>query len=405
MDIIPVFLGADLNCYNMARAFHEQYGVVSYAFGKYAIGATKYSRIVNFTAVEHLDNDSIMIDTVNSFAKKHPGKTLSLLGCTDDYAAIIIKNRALISSDYITTCPSVELYDKLLKKADFYDICTKYDIPFPKTRVIESTVDADEMSESNLDFAYPIIVKPSNSVEYWKNPFDGMKKVYIAKSADDARKIASGIFASGYSDKIILQEFIEGDDSHMRVLTAYSDANGKVKMMCLGHVLLEEHTPKGLGNHAAIVTEYEPELCEKFKVFLEDIGYTGFSNFDLKFDARDNSYRAFEINLRQGRSNFYVTSAGINLAKLIIEGTDSDEAMICKNEHYWHAIPNGVVFKYVADESLKAKVKTLISENKESSSFKYKPDLQFNLLRSIFVFENHRRHYKKYKKYYPVKKK
>ena len=26
-DIIPVFLGADLNCYNFARAFHEAYGV------------------------------------------------------------------------------------------------------------------------------------------------------------------------------------------------------------------------------------------------------------------------------------------------------------------------------------------------------------------------------------------
>ena len=30
-EIIPVFLGADLNCYNFARAFHEAYGVESYA--------------------------------------------------------------------------------------------------------------------------------------------------------------------------------------------------------------------------------------------------------------------------------------------------------------------------------------------------------------------------------------
>ena len=34
--ITPVLLGADLNCYNVARAFHEEYGVVSYAFGRYA---------------------------------------------------------------------------------------------------------------------------------------------------------------------------------------------------------------------------------------------------------------------------------------------------------------------------------------------------------------------------------
>ena len=39
--ITPVLLGADLNCYNLARAFHEAYGVKSYAFGRYEISATK----------------------------------------------------------------------------------------------------------------------------------------------------------------------------------------------------------------------------------------------------------------------------------------------------------------------------------------------------------------------------
>ena len=44
--IVPVLLGADLNCYNIARAFHMRYGVKSYAFGRYAIAPTKYSTIV-----------------------------------------------------------------------------------------------------------------------------------------------------------------------------------------------------------------------------------------------------------------------------------------------------------------------------------------------------------------------
>ena len=51
------------------------------------------------------------------------------------------------------------------------------------------------------------------------------------------------VYASGYPDSMIIQDFIPGDDSYMRVLTNYSDRNGKVKFMCLGHVLLEEHTP------------------------------------------------------------------------------------------------------------------------------------------------------------------
>ena len=48
-EIIPVFLGADLNCYNFARAFHEAYGVESYAYGRYPMAPTKYSKIVHFT--------------------------------------------------------------------------------------------------------------------------------------------------------------------------------------------------------------------------------------------------------------------------------------------------------------------------------------------------------------------
>ena len=58
-------------------------------------------------------------------------------------------------------------------------------------------------------------------------------------------------------------------------------------MMCLGHVGLEEHTPRALGNHAAIITEYNAPLMEKLKAFLEAIEYTGFANFDIKYDTRD----------------------------------------------------------------------------------------------------------------------
>ena len=62
----------------------------------------------------------------------------------------------------------------------------------------------------------------------------------------------------------------------MRVLTSYSDHNGKVKMMCLGHVLLEEHTPHGLGNHAVIITEPNKELMMRVKDLLEELHYVGF---------------------------------------------------------------------------------------------------------------------------------
>lgn len=402
LDLIPVLVGADLNCYNVARAFHEEYGVKSHAFGKYSIGATKYTKIVEFHTVEHLDNADILVSVLTDFANAHPDSTMILLGCTDDYATMLMKNKARLEDKYIIPYINESLMKMLVSKANFYRICDEYGVPYPKTAILSSDYTEDMLDEKSLGFPYPLIVKPSSSIEYWKHPFDGMKKVYVADNKDEALEIVKTIYASGYSDEMIIQDFIPGDDSNMNVLTAYSNKDGQVKMMCLGHVLLEEHTPKGLGNHAAIITEYKPEVTAPFKAMLEDLGYRGFSNFDIKYDPRDGSMRVFEINLRQGRSNYYITAAGINIAKLIVEDYIQNKELPyieCKNEHYWHSIPTKVVYKYVKSDELKNKVKTLIKNKKESSSLWYKYDLRLNPKRLAYVLIHLYRHFEKYKKY------
>lgn len=74
-----------------------------------------------------------------------------------------------------------------------------------------------------------------------------MKKVYIADTPERAEEIISEIYASGYPQKMIVQEYIPGGDDHMRVLTSFSGADGHVRTMCLGHTMVEEHTPEGTG--------------------------------------------------------------------------------------------------------------------------------------------------------------
>ena len=47
--------------------------------------------------------------------------------------------------------------------------------------------------------------------------------------------------------------------------------------------------------------------------------YRLFQILILNKDSRDGKYKFFEINCRQGRSNFYVTNSGFNVARYFVE--------------------------------------------------------------------------------------
>lgn len=398
--IIPVLIGGDLNAYNIARAFHEAYGVKSYIFGRYAVSATKYSGIVIPTFVPDLDDKARLLSVLTGFAKAHKGDELILFGCTDDYVSLIIDlNSEGALPDYKVPYTSARCRDIFADKADFYLMCEKYGIPYPKTLIIGTS---DELPDdlTREGFAFPVVIKPSSSAEYWHHPFDGMRKVYFAKDQTDAERIVSDIFGSGYDRRIIIQERIVGGDDGMRVVTTYSDKNARVKMACLGHVLLEEHTPKGIGNHSAIITEYAPEVTAPLIRMLEAEGYTGFCNFDVKYDAASGRYLAFDMNLRQGRSNYYCTAAGASIAKCtvddLVNGVDQPFFEV-KNQFFWHNIPLGVVYSYTESSALVELAKKLKKEGSEASSLRYMRDLLTRPLRLACVTVMMLRQYKKYK--------
>ena len=399
-EILPVLLGADLNCYSVARAFHEAYGVKSHAFGRYALGATKYSKIIDFTVDEKLYDRNALLETLAKFAGQNSEKKLLLLGCTDAYADLIIENREVLSRHYFCPCPDEALAQKLISKDAFYEMCGKYGIDYPGTVVIQNPTQKEKLTA--LPFSYPVIIKPASSIRYWQHPFDGMKKVYTAADREQAEKIITQIFSSGYDGSLIVQDFIPGDDSGMYVLTSYSDHKADVKMMCMGHVLLEEHTPKGIGNHTAILTEYHAEIMEKLKGFLETIGYCGFSNFDIKLDPRDGKFKVFEINLRQGRSNYYVTHSGANLARYPVgdlQGSLPAGTQFIRESSFWHTVPKKIIYSYIRDKNTQQTVKKLVKNGKSGTSLWYRYDLRTNPMRLAYVTVHNLRYFKKYKRY------
>ncbi|MDO4552811.1 MAG: ATP-grasp domain-containing protein [Bacillota bacterium] len=396
---VPLLFGADINVYSMARAFHEAYGIQkTYAVGKFPSGPAYNSRLIHYTAEPRADVQEVFLPLVNRFAEEHKDETVLILGCGDNYLQLISGNKANYRENVVAPYIDLEQMNSCIKKEVFYGMCEKAGLDYPATFIYQREMGHD----FELPFGPPYIIKPSNNVDYWQHPFPTQKKVDMAHSREEMLEILDNIYNAGYSDTIILQDFIPGDDSYMRVLTSYSGKDGKVKLMCLGHVLLEEHTPHGIGNHAVIITESEPELEEKVKNMLEAMHYVGFSNCDIKYDRRDGKFKLFEINVRQGRSNYYVTGSGHNITKWLVEDWLYDnpvEEIHVSNPSLWTVVPKGVAFKYIV-KKYHPRMRQLIREGKWSNPLLYKPDRGF--LRMLRTWKNLLGHYVKFKKYYGV---
>ena len=311
--------------------------------------------------------------------------------------ALISKHKSELADNIIAPYIDFELMNSLQQKETFYKLCEKHGVDYPGTLIYDASMGMD----FEMNFQFPVILKPSDSIQYWEHEFETQNKVYTIKDREELERVIGQIYGAGYTDKLIIQDMIPGNDEYMYVLTSYSDRNGKVKMMCLGHVLLEEHTPHGLGNHAVIITEPNEELMMKVKNLLEDLHYVGFSNFDIKYDKRDGKFKFFEINTRQGRSNYYVTGSGFNVAKYIVEEYVYGKELklkLAKDEHLWMVVPKAVAFKYVKEEANKAKLRKLIKEKKMVNPVFMRGDLKPR--RFLAMAKTHLSHFVKFKKYY-----
>ena len=398
---LPIILGTDANAYGLARSFHEEYGIKSLALGVTQLIETKNSKIIDTIIYKDLKEEKSFIKILTDLAEEYKKEyeNLILLSCAEWYTDLIVDNFEILKKYYILPFMNKELKKNLENKESFYNLCKKYALDYPETFIVTK----ENYKSININHSYPLALKPSSSSEYSKIEFAGKEKSYKIKDEEELKNVINKIYNSNYKDNIIVQDYIPGNDDTMWVMICYSDKNGKVKMMCLGHCILEEHTPYGIGNYKAIISDGNKELYEKIKSFLEKIKYIGFSNFDLKYDYRDKKYKLFEMNIRQGRSSFFTTAAGLNLSKFIVEDyieNKNEKTVYNYNKHLWLTTPKQLLKKYVYNKDVLKEATNLIKQKKYSYTLKYKKD------RSIYrLFWTNRIYLKDYKlfKLYPPK--
>lgn len=398
MDFEILIAGTDANAYYMARCYHEAYGKKANLLGVKPMIYTKYTNILNVIYNENIWDEQGFLEAIEEFRLAHPDKKILLISSNETYAAFISKNKDTINKQFVFNYPSIEIINSLIMKETFYKTYENSVLDFPTTIYY----DCSNPTEIADTFSYPVIIKPSNVIQYNHISFEGKNKIYKVESYEELKAVVDKIVENGYTDTLILQEFIPGDDSSLFDAVVYCDKNKKVKLISFAQIGLQEHTKTMVGNAAVLINGFNQygdnsEMIEKIKTFMEDIGYQGFAEFDMKYDYRDKKYKVLEINARQGRCSYYVAAAGYNLVKVLADDLIFDKEMdfkVIDEEILLSFVPKGVAKKYISNQTFKNKALALWKKG-AVNPLKYKKDTA--LKRKLLLARRHIDYYKEYK--------
>lgn len=344
---VGVVIGGDMNSYAVARAFYEKYKIKTIILGQYPLFFIDNSKICECYFNDKILEDDVVVEELRKIDEKYPDTKKILFSNVDFYVRLVIYNKERIlniSDNFIIPMTSKNMFDELFNKDSFYKLCEKYDLPCPKTVVFD--MEKDNEDKFYIPYDFPIFLKPVNSDVYSRMKFKGRQKGYKINSLDEFKSVIKTIRENKYFGKFIIQEYIESLDEDMYVFTFYCSKDYKVQVCTAGKILMHDRSPSLIGNYNAITNFYNEELSLKLKSFLEKIKFNGICHFDVIYDRNRDKYYVLEINVRQGRSNYYTAASGVNLASYIVDDYINNidkEFTIINNEFVVSIIPKFIL--------------------------------------------------------------
>ena len=395
---LPVILGGDITAYSLARTFHEAYQIKSLVISQISSHLCADSSIIENRIVPDMENEEIFLKTLEHISHEFCGTKLILLACGDWYVRLIVEHRSILEEQgFILPYIGESLLNRLVLKDQFYKLCDEVGVTYPRTFIYDTKHPVDL---AQVDLTFPLVAKPSSSAAYHYAQFPGKRKVFFFDDLSSLEEMLDNLRTSSYQEKFLLQEFIPGDDTQMRILTTYSDRTGKMRFAAFGQTLLEDKKAMGIGNPVAIISRENHTVVEEAQRLLESVGYTGFANFDIKVDPRNGRHHFFEINTRLGRSNYYVTASGHNVTRWIVEELiegrefDDNELVIAGGgtESLYTVVPRSTLLDFVHDTSLRSEITRMYREGKAHNPLAYSAEKRLirKIYPSIFLFKQWR---------------
>ena len=186
METKVLIIGTDINAYYMSRCYHEITGKKADIIGNRAI---PYTSISNPIIVNDFNNKENFKKALIKYGEKNKEYNILLIATSDLYVKMVSEEKGLLEKYYVFNYPDIELVNNLLIKEKFYSIYENMGLDMPKTYIYPCNKNESIQKIKDYFKEYPIIIKPSDGVEYHKLDGEGLAKVYKANSEEELEKI------------------------------------------------------------------------------------------------------------------------------------------------------------------------------------------------------------------------
>ena len=389
-----VILGSDANAYYMARCVYEAYRMKAHLIAKECLAFTKYSDILTISYHSQLWDEKEFVKILNEYSDNNSKKQILVISTNETYSIFLARNRDKLKKNLVFVNQDENVLLTLTNKENFYKTYQDSELLFPETYYF------DVMKDKKIPkMEYPMILKASNVVEYNHLNFAGKHKIYKIENESELKSTIEKIKNAGYKDRLILQEYITGDDSYLFDSVVYVDRNSKVKVISFAQIGLQERSKSMVGNAACLINGLNTfegnveEMKNNIISFMERLGMNGFFEFDMKYDVKSKKFKVLEINARQGRCSYYLTPLGANLAQILVDDLllkKDLEFLELKDEVLLSFVPKFIMKKYV--DNVRFKEKALKMWKKRVSPMECKLDKN---LKRFLMIKKRLYHYKK----------
>ncbi|RTE48793.1 ATP-grasp domain-containing protein [Actinobaculum sp. 352] len=402
-QLLPVVIGYDIATYSFARIFHEAAGLRSLVISDAPRGPINDSRILDVLLVPHgtFDDDAQFLRVLQEVAADHPTQQLILLVNADEHVEFVANHRDELKERYFLPYATAAAVRTANSKQAMADLLGGLRLSVPMRTAVDLS-DPQGWSERLTEVTFPVVVKPESGSELAENWNQGLRKVSVARTREDAMALFTRWHDNNIRTRLIVQELIPGDDTTQWVVNGYVDRTGRITACGSGRVLLGLHQPEYLGNAGIILLERRDDLIADAKRIVQAVGLRGFFSLDVKVDPRNGSARWLDLNPRIGRGHYYLKVGGVDLASAMLSDLRGLETSYQTNtrEGIFCIVPAFLANRrYVRDAELLRRVRRTRLRRRPINPLAYSADR--SVRRTIYRLGNGFNQWRRMRRWYP----